>query len=69
MFLRKKQERSEMFKIQTLSLLGIAFVVLKLCEIIDWSWWLVLLPFEINLVVFILAGIIEHFEKQNKLNL
>lgn len=58
-----------MFKIQTLSLLGIAFVVLKLCEIIDWSWWLVLLPFEINLVVFILAGIIEHFEKQNKLNL
>jgi hypothetical protein len=28
----------------TLDLLGIAFVVLKLCGVIDWSWWLVLLP-------------------------
>jgi len=24
--------------------LGIAFIVLKLCHVIDWSWWLVLLP-------------------------
>lgn len=28
-----------------LGLLGIAFVVLKLCGVIDWSWWLVTLPF------------------------
>jgi len=26
-------------------LLGIAFVVLKLCKVIDWSWWYVTLPF------------------------
>lgn len=26
-------------------LLGIAFVVLKLCHIIDWSWWWVTAPF------------------------
>ncbi len=25
-------------------LLGVAFVVLKLCGVIDWSWWLVTLP-------------------------
>jgi hypothetical protein len=25
--------------------LGIAFVVLKLCHVINWSWWLVTLPF------------------------
>ena len=25
-------------------LLQIAFVVLKLCGVINWSWWLVLLP-------------------------
>jgi hypothetical protein len=25
-------------------LLGIAFVVLKLCKIITWSWWIVTLP-------------------------
>ena len=26
-------------------LLGVAFVVLKLTNVIHWSWWLVLLPF------------------------
>jgi hypothetical protein len=25
-------------------LLGIAFIVLKLCNVIDWSWWYVTLP-------------------------
>jgi hypothetical protein len=28
-----------------LGLLGIAFVVLKLCGVIAWSWWWVTLPF------------------------
>lgn len=28
-----------------LGLLGIAFVVLKLCHVIDWSWWWVTSPF------------------------
>lgn len=26
-------------------MLGVAFVVLKLCKVIDWSWWWVTLPF------------------------
>lgn len=26
-------------------LLGVAFVVLKLCGVISWSWWWVLAPF------------------------
>ena len=26
-------------------LLGILFVGFKLCDVIDWSWWLVTLPF------------------------
>lgn len=30
--------------ISILGLLTVAFVVLKLCGVIDWSWWLVLLP-------------------------
>lgn len=29
----------------TLSALGILFVALKLCGVIDWSWWWILLPF------------------------
>lgn len=31
--------------VSTLGLLGIAFVVLKLCGVIDWSWWWVTAPF------------------------
>lgn len=27
-----------------LTLLQVAFVVLKLCHVIAWSWWLVLVP-------------------------
>lgn len=29
----------------TLAILGTAFVVLKLCHVIDWSWWWVTAPF------------------------
>lgn len=31
--------------ISALTLLGICFIVLKLTNYINWSWWLVLLPF------------------------
>jgi hypothetical protein len=34
-------------------LLGVAFVVLKLMEVITWSWWLVLLPFYGGLLVIL----------------
>lgn len=34
-----------------LGLLGVAFVVLKLTEVIDWSWWWVLIPFWGPLVI------------------
>lgn len=37
--------------ISALTLLNIVFIVLKLCGVIDWSWWLVFLP------VLIEAGI------------
>ena len=33
------------YSFPTLSALGILFVALKLCGVIDWSWWWVLLPF------------------------
>lgn len=29
----------------TLGLLGIVFITLKLCGVIDWSWWWVTAPF------------------------
>lgn len=38
-------------------LLQIAFIVLKLCKVIDWSWWWVLAPTWIGVAVF-LVGVI-----------
>lgn len=37
--------------ISTSTLLGIAFVVLKLCNVIDWSWVWVTAPFWIPLAL------------------
>lgn len=43
-------------------LLTIAFVVLKLCHVIDWSWWWVLSPvwISLGLAVLILAGVFAY---------
>ena len=47
----------------TFGLLGVAFVVLKLTEVIDWSWWLVTMPFyfgpAIGLLVFLFAMLLS----------
>ena len=49
------------------SLLQIAFIVLKLCKVIDWSWWLVLLPtiipFSIFLIFIVAIAIAKIIEK------
>jgi len=34
-------------------LLTIVFIVLKLCKVIDWSWWWVLSPTLFSIIVFI----------------
>ena len=45
-------------------LLQIVFIVLKLCHVIDWSWWCVLLPTLIPcvilLVIIAIALVINH---------
>lgn len=41
-----------------LGLLGIAFVVLKLCKIINWSWWYVTMPFWISALLAVIIFII-----------
>ena len=33
------------------SLLQIALIVLKLCHVLDWSWWLVLAPTWISVIL------------------
>jgi len=39
-------------------LLGVAFVVLKLCGVIDWPLLWVLSPFWISLVVYVIALVV-----------
>ena len=49
--------------IGAMGLLGVAFVVLKLCGVINWSWWLVTLPFwgGLALVLVILLIVLAVF--------
>ena len=45
-----------------LGILGCIFITLKLCNVIDWSWWLVTLPFwgsiVLGLVIFLVTFLI-----------
>lgn len=43
-----------------LGLLQLVFIVLKLCNVITWSWWAVLLPaiISVGLVVVVILAII-----------
>lgn len=44
-------------------LLTIAFVVLKLCGIINWSWWWVISPIWISAIIFmvVIIGVLGSF--------
>lgn len=41
-----------------LDILGIAFIILKLCHVIDWNWGFVLLPFIIPLTIVAVLKIV-----------
>ena len=41
-----------------LHILTIVFVILKLCDIIDWRWIMVLLPSIIKIIIILIALII-----------
>lgn len=50
--------------ITAIDVLQIVFIVLKLCGVIKWSWWLVLMPIWISLgigvillIIFVIYGI------------
>lgn len=54
-----------------LGLLGVAFIVLKLVGVIDWSWWLVTLPLYgpviLLIIILIIVGLIVYLNtKQMK---
>ena len=56
--MENKNSKAASGGISGLTLLTIAFVILKLCKVIGWSWWWVLSPTLIPLAVGIIALII-----------
>lgn len=57
-----------------LEVLQIVFIVLKLCGVIDWSWWLVLVPLFAAVLLYVVIVIwyvitrisLEKMEKKYK---
>lgn len=45
-----ENESDSLIELNLLTVLGIVFVVLKLCGVVDWSWWVVCIPFFVNIV-------------------
>lgn len=49
------------------TILLVVFIVLKLCKVIDWSWWWVFspfwIPFAIVIFIFIIIGLFQAFNK------
>jgi len=41
-----------------IGLLGVVFITLKLCGVIDWSWWWVTAPFWLGIPICVLVFII-----------
>jgi len=58
--------------VSVIGLLGVAFVILKLCGVITWSWWLVTLPFWgggaliAAIILFVLLMVFFGNEKKGK---
>jgi hypothetical protein len=44
--------------IGVLGLLGVVFITLKLCHVINWSWWCVLAPFWGGIALFVAIFIV-----------
>lgn len=51
-------EKTSTGGISLIGLLGLAFIILKLCKVISWSWWWVTSPFWIPAGLALLAGIV-----------
>lgn len=50
-----------------IGLLQIAFIVLRLCKVIEWSWWLVFAPIWGEIIILlILATIMVHIKRKRE---
>jgi hypothetical protein len=46
--------------------LGIIFITLKLCNIINWSWWWVTLPLYYPFILIFFVWLPYHYYKKSK---
>lgn len=60
-------KESNMFSVDVFDLFQVAFIVLKLAGIIDWSWWKVFIPYEVSIVA-VLAMVFVRFIKIFKMS-
>lgn len=44
-----------------MSLLQIVFIVLKLCGVINWTWFWVLSPIWLEIIIIVIAVVIIHW--------
>lgn len=56
--MRNNDKPSYRSGISTASLLGVAFVVLKLCHVIEWPWVWVLCPFWAGFLIAVILAIV-----------
>ena len=49
-----------------IGLLQIAFIVLKLCKVIEWSWWFVFAPIWGEIIILIILATIMVYIKRKR---
>ena len=54
----EKNQKTTSSGIGFAGLLTIAFIVLKLCNVISWSWWWVLSPLWISFILLIVVVVV-----------
>lgn len=64
--MKNSTSSSSCIGVTIIGLLGIAFIVLKLCKVIDWNWWYVLMPFWIPAAFVLLIVFVVLFFKLAK---
>lgn len=51
--------KKKTYRFGLLEILLVIFVVLKLCNLIDWSWWWVLSPLWIPILLYMTVALIS----------
>jgi hypothetical protein len=53
-------------KMSVPAMLGTLFIILKLIGVVDWSWWVVLSPFFVQLAVALIYRLTKSFRNNLK---